>query len=92
MKYNVLHNITARRFEVIIDNLTSVVTYSPEPDGCLRITHTEVPKQLEGKGIATSLTKAILNYAKENSLKIDPICPYTKAYIERNPEYKELVK
>ena len=92
MKYNVQHNIAEKRFEIIVDNLISIVDYSIEPNGSLKITHTEVPKQLEGKGIAASLTKAILNYARDCSLKVRPICPYTKAYIERKPEYKELVE
>lgn len=92
MNYNIQHNISESRFEVIIDNLISEVDYIVDSDGTLQITHTVVPKQLEGKGIAAALTKAILSYVQNSNLKVQPICPYTKTYIERHPEYKNLVK
>jgi len=91
MDYNVQHNIAESRFEVIIDNLTSVVDYTVDHNGNLKITHTGVPQQLEGRGIAAALTKAILNYARDNFIKVRPLCPYTKAYIEKHPEYSDLV-
>lgn len=87
MEYDVRHNIEQQRFEVIIDNLISEVDYYIDDDGCMRVTHTEVPPELEGKGIAAAMTKALLEYAKENSITVIPVCPYTKAYIEKHPEY-----
>lgn len=91
MEYNIQHNIAEQRFEVIIDGLMSEVTYKVDPEGNLRVIHSGVPRQLEGRGIAAALTKSLLEYAKGNSLKVIPVCPYTRAYIERHPEYKELV-
>lgn len=91
MEYNIQHNIAEQRFEVVIDGLMSEVTYKADPEGNLRVIHSGVPRQLEGRGIAAALTKSLLEYAKSNSVKVIPICPYTRAYIEKHPEYKELV-
>lgn len=58
----------------------------------LVITHTEVPKQLEGKGLGSLLAKNALEYAEENGLKIMPLCPFMAAYMRKNYEtYKHLL-
>jgi len=58
----------------------------------LVITHTEVPKQLEGKGLGSLLAKNALQYAEENGLKIMPLCPFMAAYMRKNYEtYKHLL-
>lgn len=58
----------------------------------LVITHTEVPKQLEGKGLGSLLAKNALQYAEEHGLKLMPLCPFMAAYIRKNYEnYKHLL-
>lgn len=91
MEYKVRHNQAESRFEVIIDNLESVIEYTINTNGNMEITHTGVPSELEGKGIAASLTKSLLNYARDNSYKVIPVCSYVAVYIERHPEYQDLV-
>ena len=91
MDYLVDHNEIKSRFEAIVNNEVSIVNYTQDEDGSLMITHTRVPREQEGQGIAAALTKAVLEYAKKQSLKVQPLCPYTKAYIARHPEYKVLV-
>lgn len=50
--------------------------------------HTEVLESLAGLGIASYLIKYILDYAEQNHLKVKPICPFVKAYIDKHPEYQ----
>lgn len=57
----------------------------------LAVTHTGVRKEYEGQGIAGALNKALLEYVRENHLRVIPECPYTKTYIERHPEYQDLL-
>lgn len=90
MEYNILHNEAESRFEITIDNLTALVEYR-RVDNILIVTHTGVPQALEGRGIAAALTKVLLDYARNNDLKVRPVCPYTKAYIQRHPEYRNIV-
>ncbi len=57
MEYNVVHNEAENRFEVEIDGLLSVVDYRNR-DGVFLVTHTGVPKELSGQGIAAAINKA----------------------------------
>jgi predicted GNAT family acetyltransferase len=81
----VQHAPERHRFEVIIDGAVSLTDYSIA-DGVLTIVHTEVPEQLGGRGIAGALIKAVLDYARDNGLKVRPACSYARSYIERHPE------
>jgi hypothetical protein len=54
--------------------------------------HTEVPKALEGRGIGSGLIRGVLDAARSEGLKVKPVCPFAKAYIERHPEYADLLQ
>ncbi len=90
MEYNIIHNEERSRFETVVEGLLSLVDYTKR-DNVLLVTHTEVPLRLEGRGIAAALTKALLDYIRDNGYKVYPICPYTKIYIQRHPEYEDIV-
>ncbi|GAB6011898.1 GNAT family N-acetyltransferase [Viscerimonas tarda] len=83
MEYNVTHNSEKSRFELVIDGLLCEISYIQVAENVLTITHTEVPPTLEGRGIAAAMTNYMLEYARENSLKIIPVCSYTRAYMLR---------
>jgi predicted GNAT family acetyltransferase len=87
---NVVHNEAHHRFEVVEGDSLAVALYQRE--GSLIIfTHTEVPKEFEGKGVGSALAKTALNYARDNDLKVLPLCPFIRSYIERHAEYQPLV-
>lgn len=90
MEYIIIHNESESRFETEVDGLLSVVDYFRQ-DSTLVVTHTGVPRELEGRGIAAALTKYLLDYVRENTLKVRPVCPYTATYIARHPEYSDLL-
>jgi predicted GNAT family acetyltransferase len=54
--------------------------------------HTEVPKELEGRGLGGALARAGLEYARANGLGVIPVCPFVIRYLSRHPEYQSLVK
>lgn len=82
MSYEIIHNEAENRFEVEIDGLLSVIEYFIA-NGVINVTSTRVPQELSGKGIAAALTQALLDYAKEKALEVNPICSYVAKYIER---------
>jgi predicted GNAT family acetyltransferase len=90
MEYQIEHNESGSRFETQVEGKLSLVDYI-ERGNVLIVTHTEVPAELEGRGIAAALTKALLEYVRNNGLKVRPVCPYTKAYIQKHAEYADLV-
>jgi predicted GNAT family acetyltransferase len=53
--------------------------------------HTVVSEALRGKGIAGKLTQKLMEYARENSLKIIPLCSYVVGFFEKHNEFKDLL-
>ena len=86
----VQHEKTFRRFAVHLEGATAVLTYKVEGD-TIYLVHTEVPPQMEGKGIGGQLAKAGLEYARKNNLKVVPRCPFVTSYLQRHLEYQDLI-
>ena len=89
--FDITNNEDRHRFEAHIGEQTAVLEYTLAT-GLIVYNHTEVPKNLEGQGIASQLARTALEYAKSNDLKIMPLCPYVATYIRRHPEYKTLLR
>lgn len=68
----------------------AVAEYVPEGDR-LVFTHTFVPPELRGRGIAEQLVRAALDDARQQGKRIVPQCSYVALFIRRNPEFKPLV-
>ena len=60
-------------------------------DGRLLIDHTGVPQAIGGRGVAGELVRAALDYARAEGLRVVPLCSYSAEYIQRHPEYADLV-
>ena len=88
---NVVNNVAANRFEVSTPQGLARLDYRYDSKGRLVLIHTEVPPALAGRGLAGQIAHTALEFAKSNNLAIVPECPYVRAYLERHPEYKELV-
>ena len=85
-----IHNPQLHRFELEVEGQICVVDYR-EHNGVLTITHTGVPPQLEGRGLAGRLVKFALDYAREHKLKVASRCSYVDVYLKRHPEYQDLL-
>lgn len=86
----VVNNTERKRFEVSVDRHTAVTEYMLAGNRII-FTHTEVPVELEGNGIGARLAQTALTYAREQQLKVMPLCPYIAGYIRKHPEYRDLV-
>ena len=84
------NNESESRFECDVDGKLSVVEYQMAPDKII-FTHTEVPSELSGRGIAQKMVTAALDHARKNKLRVVTLCSYVASYIERHPEYRDLV-
>jgi hypothetical protein len=87
----VTHNPAENRFETWIDEKLSKLDYIQDGKNFV-ITHVGVDPGLRGQGVAGKIVQVGLEYAKENSLRVIPMCSYAAAYIRRHPEYAELTK
>ena len=90
MELEVKDNPAQHRFETNIEGHTAFIVYKLRP-GVITVLHTEVPRQLEGRGIAATMTKYVLNFTAANDLQLVPLCPYMRAYLKKHPEYQHLV-
>ena len=88
---NVVDNRAENEFELEVDGHRAIAAYQLEGD-TITFTHTLVPKKLEGRGVGSKLIRAALDSARDRRLKVIPICPFVKAFIERHPEYRALVE
>ena len=87
---DVQDNTARSRFELSVDDHVAFSNYKRE-DGVLTVLHTEVPKELGGRGIGSALARGVLDLARAQGLKVRPICPFVKAYMEKHPEYADLL-
>jgi uncharacterized protein len=78
------------RFEIEQDGHVAYLEYTIAGD-VLGLVHTEVPKELRGRGLASELAKSALEYARENQMRVDVICPSVAAYVGRHKEYSDLL-
>jgi len=85
----VIWNEARQRFEISLEGKMAVADYQIE-NGRMLFTHTEVPVEFRGKGIAEKLVLAGFAHARERGLKIVPICSYVAAVLKRHPEYQDL--
>ena len=88
---DVVNNPAQHRYEIVVDGYLAA-TYYKLSDGVITFIHTEVPKELSGKGVGSQLIKGALDQVRAEGLKVIPQCPFVKAYIDKHGEYADLLK
>lgn len=78
-------------FEITVDGEPAGFTAYTQIGDKLDFTHTEIDSRFEGRGLGSTLIKAALDAARDRGAGVLPHCPFVKAYIERHPEYLDLV-
>ena len=88
--YKVVHKSSENRFEVDLGREKAILIYEIKV-GLFILIHTEVPPAYERRGIAGKMATAAMEYAKNEGLKIRSYCSYTTRFIEKHPEYQDLL-
>ena len=88
--YQLIDNEEEKQYEFHIDGRIPRIEYI-KAKGKIFLTHTEVPKALEGKGIGSAIIKAALEDIEKKDLTLIPLCVFVAAYIKKHPEWKKLV-
>ena len=83
-------NEAAKRYEFKVGEQTPIIEYIKAQDK-IYLTHTEVPKALEGQGFGSQIIKLALEDIKEKELTLIPLCPFVAGYIKKHPEWRDLV-
>jgi len=92
MATEVRDNPDESRFEVYVDGQRAgLMTYRLSGD-TFDARHTEVDDAYEGQGVGSALVQAVLEQVRDTGLRLKPTCPFVRAYVERHPEYADLVE
>lgn len=87
----IVNEKSARQFELTVEGHTARIEY--EQDGKkIFLTHTLVPKALEGKGVGSAMVEKVLTYIEEAGWKLVPMCPFVAAHLRRHPEWQRLLE
>ena len=88
---DVHHDPDTRRFHTRVEGHEAELLYSLR-DGRMVIDHTGVPAAIGGRGVAGILVRAALDLARARGWRVVPACSYSAAYVQRHPEYADLVE
>jgi predicted GNAT family acetyltransferase len=86
----VVNNAAKRRYELAVDGHIAA-TYYEIAGNVITFEHTEVPPELGGKGIGSTLIKGALDQVRSAGLTVIAKCPFVKAYIDKHPGYGDLL-
>ena len=84
------HDAASRRFAIEVDGHLGYLEYERD-GGTMAITHTIVPSEIGGRGIAAALVRAALEYAGAQGLRVVPACSYAAVFMQRHGEYAGLL-
>jgi predicted GNAT family acetyltransferase len=80
-----------RRYELLVDgSVAGVLAYRHEPY-TLELVHTEIESAYQGQGRGEQFLGRVLDDVRRRGLSIVPVCPFVQWYLERHPEYTDLV-
>ena len=67
------------------------MTYVFAGDDKFIIDHTDVADSARGLGLGIKLVEHAVAYARENNLKILPLCPFARSVFNKHPEFSDAV-
>jgi uncharacterized protein len=83
-------NRAQSRFELNVEGGIAFANYRATPSAVI-ITHTETPRALRGRGIASELVKGALALIRADGYKVIAGCGFVVDYLEKHPEHADLV-
>jgi uncharacterized protein len=83
-------NKVQRRFELDVEGQVAFANYRETPQAVI-ITHTETPRALRGRGIASELVKGALELIRTDGHKVIGACGFVVDYLDKHPEDADLV-
>ncbi|GEP36432.1 N-acetyltransferase [Nocardioides psychrotolerans] len=87
----VTDNTERLRFEITSDGAEAGFADYELTEGTIKLTHTVVGDDFEGQGIGGKLVRHALDDARSHGLRVIPTCSFVKGYVEKHPEYADLV-
>jgi len=86
----VRNNREQRRFELDVEGQVAFANYRETPQAVI-ITHTETPRALRGRGIASELVQGALEMIRADGHKVIAGCGFVVDNLSKHPEYRDLM-
>jgi predicted GNAT family acetyltransferase len=91
MEISVTNDEQGRQFHAEVDGHRAHLDYVRHADGTLDLVHTEVDPALRGQGVGEAVVRFAMDAARSGGFKVIPTCPFVKKFVERHPEYEDVV-
>jgi len=91
MSNQVTHNADKDRYEIHVDGILAGFTQAFEDGDVVTFPHTVVFDQFEGQGLASQLVTGALDDVRVRGKKIIATCPYVARFVEKHPDYHDLL-
>lgn len=80
-----------RYFISLPEQMEAEMTFQKIGKDVIAIDHTFVPPQFRGASLASKLVERGIADARQNGLKVKPVCSYAVAQFRRHPEWNDLL-
>ena len=90
MSATVRNNTARSRFELDVDGGGIAVANYKIDGNVITFTHTEVPPQARGAGVASRLIDDALETVRSQGLRVVARCAFVRAYLAKHPEFHDL--
>jgi predicted GNAT family acetyltransferase len=91
MATEVRRNDEGGRYEITVDgDLAGFTQFHPDGD-VLVFPHTQIDERYSGQGLAKILIGQALDDVRARGLTIVPTCEFVQGYLDKNPQYQDLI-
>ncbi|WP_444960536.1 GNAT family N-acetyltransferase [Nocardiopsis sp. M1B1] len=80
-----------KRYEIRVDGEVAGFAEYILTGDMVTFTHTEIDPAHEGRGLGGTLVRGALDDVRPRGLAVLPLCPFVKGWIQRHPDYADLV-
>ena len=88
----VTHDTTAERYLITVDGRDAGYAAYIQGDGVRDFHHTVIDPEFRGQGLSKPLIQAALDDTRAAGDKVRPLCSAVAGFIEKHPEYRDLVQ
>jgi uncharacterized protein len=87
----VVDNVKESRYEILVERQVAGAAVYRRTGSTVAFLHTVIDSEWEGRGLGAILARRALDAAREEGAAVLPFCPFIREYIQRHPDYLDLV-
>jgi NAD+ kinase len=88
----VVDSFEESRYEILLGGEVAGMLHYRRHGDLVELAHTEIDQAFEGRGLAGRLASAALADARARSTPVRVTCPFVQSYLQRHPEYADIVE